>query len=165
MKTTRKIRNLKKRDWSIVSIRYNWQSISLCKFLKRETTEAEFKEFGPRLEFETRLKYGWFHLKLYSMFQDLGQRSIETGFWRIWDGGANSLNLDSEKLYQALIANIWFDFCTSIRKTNLFGYLIEIQTFFVLLNISSLIRVVKIENMLDFNIKCNFIYFDIILLL
>ena len=36
--------------------------------------EAEFKEFEPRL------KYGWFHLKLYSIFQDLSRRSIETGF-------------------------------------------------------------------------------------
>ena len=45
--------------------------------------EAEFKEFDRRLKFETRLKYGWFHLKLYSMFQDLSRRSIETGFWRI----------------------------------------------------------------------------------
>ena len=27
--------------------------------------EAEFKEFDPRLKFETRLKHGWFHLKLY----------------------------------------------------------------------------------------------------
>ena len=26
------------------------------------------------------LKYGWFHLKLYSMSQDLSRRSIETGF-------------------------------------------------------------------------------------
>ena len=41
--------------------------------------EAEFKEFKPRL------KYGWFHLKSYSMFQDLNRRSIETGFWAIWD--------------------------------------------------------------------------------
>ena len=41
--------------------------------------EAEFKEFKPRL------KYGWFHLKSYSMFQDLNRRSIETEFWAIWD--------------------------------------------------------------------------------
>ena len=47
--------------------------------------EAEFKEFEPRLKFGTRLKYGWFHFKLYSMFQDLSRRSIKTGFWRIWD--------------------------------------------------------------------------------
>jgi len=45
--------------------------------------EAEFKEFEQRLKFKPRLKYGWFHIKLYSMFQDLSQRSIETGFWRI----------------------------------------------------------------------------------
>ena len=33
----------------------------------------------------TRLKYGWFTLKLYSMFQDVSRRSVETSFWRIWD--------------------------------------------------------------------------------
>ena len=46
-------------------------------------SEAGFKEFEQRLKFKPRLKYGWFHLKLYSMFQDLSWRSIETGFWRI----------------------------------------------------------------------------------
>ena len=46
-------------------------------------SEAEFKEFEPPLKFETRLKYGWFNLNLYSMFQDLRRRPIETGFWRI----------------------------------------------------------------------------------
>ena len=45
--------------------------------------EAEFKEFDPRLKFKPQLKYGWFHLKLYSIFQDLSRRSIETGFWQI----------------------------------------------------------------------------------
>ena len=35
-----------------------------------DQAEAEFKEFEPRLKFETQLNYGWFHLKLYSMFQD-----------------------------------------------------------------------------------------------
>ena len=45
--------------------------------------EAEFKEFERRLKFKPRLKYGWFHLKLYSMFQDLSRRSIEAGFWWI----------------------------------------------------------------------------------
>jgi len=44
------------------------------------TSEAEFKEFEPRLIFDTLFKYGWFHLKLYSMFQDLSRRSIITGF-------------------------------------------------------------------------------------
>ena len=47
--------------------------------------KAEFKEFEPRIKFKTRLKYGWFRLKLYSMFRDLSWRSIETGFWRILD--------------------------------------------------------------------------------
>ena len=46
-------------------------------------SEAEFKEFVPRRELETRLNYGWFHLKLYSMLQDLSRRSIETGLRRI----------------------------------------------------------------------------------
>ena len=41
--------------------------------------EAVFKELGPRLKFKSWLKYGWFHLKLYSMFQDLNWRLIETG--------------------------------------------------------------------------------------
>ena len=41
---------------------------------KHVNSEAEFKEFG------SQLKYGWFHLKFYAMFQDLRRRSIETGF-------------------------------------------------------------------------------------
>ena len=45
--------------------------------------EAEFKEFEPRLRFKQRLKYDWFHFKLYSIFQDLSLRSIQTGFWGI----------------------------------------------------------------------------------
>ena len=36
-------------------------------YIKR--AEAEFKEFGSQIKFESRLKYGWFHLKLYSMFK------------------------------------------------------------------------------------------------
>ena len=40
--------------------------------------EAEFKEFERRLKFKQR-----FQIKLYSLFQDLSRRSIETGFWRI----------------------------------------------------------------------------------
>jgi len=49
------------------------------KYQNFKTYEAEFKEFEPRLEF----RYGWFHLKSYSMFQDLSWCSIETGFWRL----------------------------------------------------------------------------------
>ena len=39
-------------------------------------TVAEFKEFGRRFKFKPRLKYGWFHLKFYQMFQDLNRRLI-----------------------------------------------------------------------------------------
>ena len=49
------------------------------KFVIFQCTEAEFKVFKPRL------KYGWFHLKLYSIIQGLSRRSIETGFWGIRD--------------------------------------------------------------------------------
>ena len=37
-----------------------------CK--KILNSEAEFKEFEPGLKFKPGLKYGWFHLKSYSMF-------------------------------------------------------------------------------------------------
>ena len=37
---------------------------------------AEFKEFERRFKFKPQLKYGWFHLKLYQMFQDLSMRLI-----------------------------------------------------------------------------------------
>ena len=30
---------------------------------------AEFKEFKRRFKFKPRFKYGWFHLKLYQMFE------------------------------------------------------------------------------------------------
>ena len=42
--------------------------------MKLTNTEAEFKEFEPRLKFKPRLKYGWFYLKLYSIFQELSRR-------------------------------------------------------------------------------------------
>ena len=41
---------------------------------------AEFKEFEPRLKFETQLKYGWFHLKSFSMFQDLSRAQLKPVF-------------------------------------------------------------------------------------
>ena len=37
---------------------------------------AEFKEFERRFKFKPRFKYGWFHLKLFQMFQDLSRRVI-----------------------------------------------------------------------------------------
>ena len=49
-------------------------------FLGKMNPEAEFKEFESRLKFETRLKYGWFHLIFYSMFQDLSRRQLKPVF-------------------------------------------------------------------------------------
>ena len=49
--------------------------------------KTKFKEYKPQL------KYGWFHL--YSMFQDLSRRSIETGFWTDLRRGSDSLNSDT----------------------------------------------------------------------
>ena len=37
---------------------------------------AEFKEFERWFKFQPRFKYGWLHLKLYQMFQDLNRRLI-----------------------------------------------------------------------------------------
>ena len=37
---------------------------------------AEYKEFERRFKFKPRLKYGWFRLNLYQMFQDLTRRLI-----------------------------------------------------------------------------------------
>ena len=42
--------------------------------VKYQTSETEFKEFETRPKLETQIKYGWFHLKFYSMFQDLSRR-------------------------------------------------------------------------------------------
>ena len=54
-----------------------------------DRAEAEFKEFKLRLKLETRLKHGWFNLKLYSMFQDLSQLAqLKPDLRR----GSNSLN-------------------------------------------------------------------------
>ena len=59
-------------------------------------TEPEFKEL------EQRLKYDWFLLKLYSMFQELSRRSIETGFWL-----KKILNSDSEHPDSSLLSLSW----------------------------------------------------------
>ena len=37
---------------------------------------AEFKEFERRFKFKPRFKYGWFHFKLYQMYQDFSRRLI-----------------------------------------------------------------------------------------
>jgi len=58
-------------------------SLAIFLSIRIFTSEAEFKEFEQRLKFKPRLKYGWFHLKMYYIFQDLSRRSIKTGFWVI----------------------------------------------------------------------------------
>jgi len=65
-------------------------------------TEAEFKETEPRLKFKTLLKYGWFHLNLYSIFQDSSHHLIETGFWADLRRGSNALNSDLGKICQKI---------------------------------------------------------------
>ena len=55
------------------------QGSSMIPITTVQSTEAELKEFEQR----PRLKYGWFHLKSCSMFQDLSRRLIETGFFGI----------------------------------------------------------------------------------
>ena len=54
--------------------------------------EAEFKEFERRFKFKPQLKYGWFHLKLYQMFQDLSLRLILNRVLADLNRGSNSLN-------------------------------------------------------------------------
>ena len=52
-----------------------------CQILEIKTNYKWFvSEFN---EFEPWLKYGWFYLKLYLIFQDLSRRLIETGFRQI----------------------------------------------------------------------------------
>ena len=40
------------------------------------STVAEFKEFERRFKCKPRFKDGWFHLKLYQIFQYLNRRLI-----------------------------------------------------------------------------------------
>ena len=57
---------------------YGWRVDSNnvnCAFIYNKFV-AEFKEFKRRFKFKPRLKYGWFHLKLYQMFQDLSRRLL-----------------------------------------------------------------------------------------
>ena len=46
-------------------------SLAILLSIRILTSEAEFKEFEQRLKFKPRLKYGWFHLKMDYIFQDL----------------------------------------------------------------------------------------------
>ena len=63
---------------SVISNIQNWNYFRFAPY-HQWSNSKNFEKF------ETWLKFGWFHLKLYSMFQDLIRRSIETGFWRICD--------------------------------------------------------------------------------
>ena len=56
-----------------------WVKIIFPGYVVRRFSWGQFKEFEPGL------KYGWFHLKLYSIVQDLSRRSIEPVFGGIWD--------------------------------------------------------------------------------
>ena len=75
--------NLPNQEWDMASqpvndidiyITYGWLFIFYSQygtiFIDLIVPETEFTEFEPRLKFKPRLKYGWFHLKLYSIFQD-----------------------------------------------------------------------------------------------
>ena len=59
-------------------------------------TEAEFKEFEPRLKFKQRFKYVWFHLKLYSFFLRFKSALDWNRFFADLSRGSNSLNSDTE---------------------------------------------------------------------
>ena len=57
----------------------DWTKVSCSQdmaFRVFKQTMAEFKEFERRFKCKSRFKYGWFHLKLYQMFQDLSRRLI-----------------------------------------------------------------------------------------
>ena len=61
----------------IMYMQYMFYLLGLCTYSTCSTCSvAEFKEFERRFKFKPRFKYGWFHLKLYQMFQDLNQRLI-----------------------------------------------------------------------------------------
>ena len=93
------------------SVIISWQSV--C-----DKPEAEFKEFERQLKFKLWLKYGLFHLKLYSMFQDLSRCSIETSFWRILWHGSNSLNSDTVSFHNYVCSQIVMPIYRCIICTN-----------------------------------------------
>ena len=57
------------------SVIQNWTNGGSSHLLN-SVPVADFKEFERWFKLMSRLKYGWFHLKLYQMFQDLSQRLI-----------------------------------------------------------------------------------------
>ena len=66
--------------------------------MKLTNTEAEFKEFEPRLKFKLRLKYGWFQLKFYSIFP-----KILNQFLADLSHGSNSLNSDTRHSLEVIL--------------------------------------------------------------
>ena len=58
------------------SIQRRTSRIQFSKRSKQTNPVSELKKFEPRFKFKPRFKYGWFHLKLYQMFQDLSRRFI-----------------------------------------------------------------------------------------
>ena len=57
--------------------------IHSLKYQRSTKSQAELEVFLLRLKFKPQLKFSWFHLKLYLIFQDLSRRSIQTSFWQI----------------------------------------------------------------------------------
>ena len=54
----------------------NQKCYYIAKHCAINTPVAELKEFERRFKFKPHLRYGWFHLKMYQMFQDLSWRLI-----------------------------------------------------------------------------------------
>ena len=59
--------------------------------------QAEFKEFDSCLKFETWLKHGWFHLKLYQCSEIWAGSQLEPVFGGSATRGINSLNSNLQK--------------------------------------------------------------------
>ena len=58
--------------------------IDICEWILF-ILRPNLKNLVRGLKFKPQLKYGWFYLKLYLIFQDLSLCLIETGFAPIWD--------------------------------------------------------------------------------
>ena len=62
---------------------------------KTKKLDLNLKNLSRSLKFKPRLKYGWFHLKLYSIFQELSRRSNVNRFFADLSRDSNSLNSDT----------------------------------------------------------------------
>ena len=109
--------------WNRVMIlKYIFKNKNVCA-PKINKYEAEFKEIERRLKLKPWLKYGLFHLKLYSTFQDLSRRSIEAGFFADLRRGSNSLNSDSDMFMYVFL------FIDKYTDTRLLGRFVPIFYF------------------------------------